>query len=215
MLNKLIFKYILFFILLCKVTYANDTLFLNKESNISYLSETVLLKDYELLIDEWSFEGFMIIESKNLKFDSLIIYFCKSLNDFNNQEKFYYNLVGIHERSISNSEFKSGKITELNSLIFYYQLFSKYRNLDKDVYINIIKNVQLKKWIDLKTIYRMNNKNYLIFRVFFDTAFLKNKNDQKIILFPLSKLYEFEYINKDSAEISGFENTNIIIKLID
>lgn len=215
MLNKLIFKYILFFILLCKVTYANDTLFLNKESNIRYLSETVLLKDYELLIDEWSFEGFMIIESKNLKFDSLIIYFCKSLNDFNNQEKFYYNLVGIHERSISNSEFKSGKITELNSLIFYYQLFSKYRNLDKDVYINIIKNVQLKKWIDLKTIYRMNNKNYLIFRVFFDTAFLKNKNDQKIILFPLSKLYEFEYINKDSAEISGFENTNIIIKLID
>lgn len=123
--------------------------------------------------------------------------------------------MGIHERSISNSEFKSGKITELNSLIFYYQLFSKYRNLDKDVYINIIKNVQLKKWIDLKTIYRMNNKNYLIFRVFFDTAFLKNKNDQKIILFPLSKLYEFEYINKDSAEISGFENTNIIIKLID
>lgn len=215
MLNKLIFKYILFFILLCKVTYANDTLFLNKESNIRYLSETVLLKDYELLIDEWSFEGFMIIESKNLKFDSLIIYFCKSLNDFNNQEKFYYNLVGIHERSISNSEFKSGKITELNSLIFYYQLFSKYRNLDKDVYINIIKNVQLKKWIDLKTIYRMNNKNYLIFRVFFDTSFLKNKNDQKIILFPLSKLYEFEYINKDSAEISGFENTNIIIKLID
>lgn len=75
MLNKLIFKYILFFILLCKVTYANDTLFLNKESNIRYLSETVLLKDYELLIDEWSFEGFMIIESKNLKFDSLIIYF--------------------------------------------------------------------------------------------------------------------------------------------
>lgn len=94
-------------------------------------------------------------------------------------------------------------------------MFSKYRNLEKDVYINVIKIVQLKKWIDLKTIYRMNNKNYLIFRVFFDTAFLKNKNDQKIILFQLSKLYEFEYINKETAEISDFENTNIIIKLID
>lgn len=208
-------KSFIIFLFLLNNSFAKDSLVIKSGSDINYSSQSISLKNFELLIDEWYFDGYMVLEINNLKFDSINIYFIKSLNDYNNQQKYYYNIVGVYERSIAISQFKSGNLSAINSLIFYYQLFSNYKKKDDDVFINVIKNYQLIQWIDSKYIYKRDNKYLFIFRVVFETAFLLNKSNQNINLFPLSKLYEFEYLDHESLKDFNFEKTKFKIKIIE